>query len=424
MTASATDSQTPPSPPPADGEERGDLGGLVGGLVLVGLLGLLALVSIPMLVVVLVIAFVITMHELGHYLTARWTGMKATEFFLGFGPRIWSFRRGETEFGVKPIFAGAYVKIVGMHSLEDVDPDDESRAYRQKSYPRRVLVASAGSIMHFAMAIIAMAVAFSFVGDREAIRDDWWVADIAEEGAAASAGIGEGDRIVAVDGVQTTDWAALVSTVEARPDETVEVTFLREGEDVATTAVVTLSSVLVDGERVGRIGVAADFEEIVHRDGVLTGVGRAFGEFPGLVGDSLGGLWAIFSNTPELLDRVISPPNDPTANENLETRPVSLIGVVQIGSDDAFDVWDQLWLFVAFNMFIGVFNLLPLLPLDGGHIAIATYERIREGWRPRTRYMVDIARLMPMTYAVVIFLIFFGFGTMWLDIANPIEIPG
>ena len=104
--------------------------GLCGVLAALVLLGLL---SKAMLVVAMVIAFVVFAHELGHFIAARVTGMKATEFFLGFGPRLFSFRRGETEFGVKPILAGAYVKLVGMTNLDDVDPEDESRAYRQQS---------------------------------------------------------------------------------------------------------------------------------------------------------------------------------------------------------------------------------------------------------------------------------------------------
>ena len=139
-----------------------------------------------------------------------------------------------------------------------------------------------------------------------------------------------------------------------------------------------------------------------------------------MIGLVLNGIWAIFSNVGELIDRVFSPPNDPSANENLETRPLSLVGAVQLGADDDFGRGEQLLLFIGFNMFIGVFNLLPLLPLDGGHIAVATYERFREG-RSGRRHMIDIARLMPLTYAVVMFLVFFGLGAIYLDIANPLD---
>ena len=136
--------------------------GILGfGLVVASLVSL-GFVSRAMLVVTLVIVFVVFVHELGHFVAARITGMKATEFFLGFGPRLFSFRRGETEFGVKPILAGAYVKLVGMTNLDEVDVEDEARTYRQQSYPKRLLVASAGSLMHFLMAFIGLLALFSF----------------------------------------------------------------------------------------------------------------------------------------------------------------------------------------------------------------------------------------------------------------------
>jgi membrane-associated protease RseP (regulator of RpoE activity) len=135
---------------------------------------------------------------------------------------------------------------------------------------------------------------------------------------------------------------------------------------------------------------------------------------------SLRGIWHIASNFGDVLDRIFSAPNDPTVNENLETRPLSLIGAVQIGASEQFNNSERLLLFISFNMFVGVFNLLPLLPLDGGHLLVASYERVREG-RSGKRYMVDISRLMPITYVVIIFLAFFGIGAIYLDIANPLN---
>ena len=116
---------------------------VVAGVALAVVLG-----ALPVLVVVLALVAMIMLHELGHFATAKWSGMKVTEYFLGFGPRLWSIRRGETEYGVKAIPAGGYVRIVGMTMLEEVDPADEARSYRQASFPRRLLVAVAGSAMH------------------------------------------------------------------------------------------------------------------------------------------------------------------------------------------------------------------------------------------------------------------------------------
>src|SRR5690606_35710958 len=159
--------------------------------------------------IVLGIVVMIFLHELGHFATAKWTGMKVTEFFISFGPKIWSFRRGETEYGLKAIPAGAYVRIVGMNNLDEIDdPADEPRTYRQQSFARRLLVVSAGSIMHMVQAWVLLVLAIGVFGipggsvtdpdsgDIEAFP----VAAVVADSAAERAGFEDGDRIVAIDG--------------------------------------------------------------------------------------------------------------------------------------------------------------------------------------------------------------------------------
>ena len=388
--------------------------GVFGGLLLLGW------VSKAMLVVALVIAFVVFAHELGHFIAARITGMKATEFFLGFGPRLFSFRKGETEFGVKPILAGAYVKLVGMTNLDDVEPGDESRAYRRQSYPKRLLVASAGSLMHFLLATLGLLVLFSLMGEPVVREDRWEVASVMEQNsdgsitAAASSGIRPGDRIASIDAVATTQWSELVEIVRDRPGKVVQIEVIRDG----TTFFVD-TALGEDSEGRGLLGIGGQKSTELIKYGPVSATQKTFTEFASMVGHSLQGIWSIVTNLGEVVDRILSPPNDPNANDNLETRPVSLVGAVQIGASDQLSGSERMQLFVAFNIFIGVFNLLPFLPLDGGHIAIATYERIREGSSGR-RHIIDTSRLLPITYAVVAFLAFFGLGAIYLDIANPL----
>jgi membrane-associated protease RseP (regulator of RpoE activity) len=373
-----------------------------------------------MLAVAMVIAFVVFAHELGHFVTARITGMKATEFFLGFGPRLFSFRRGETEFGVRPIIAGAYVKVVGMTNLDEVPPEDEPRTYRQQTYPRRLLVASAGSLVHFLMAVIGLFVLFCFMGEPVIEEGSWEVGTVVNQGidgersAAARAGIQPGDRIVYVENESTVEWADLVEAIHNRPGEKVELQILRDGRTLSTETVLDTSP---DGG--GLLGIGGRQAILLTKSGPAAAVGKTFSEFSTMVGQSIRGIWVIVANFGEVVDRIFSPPNDPTANDNLETRPVSLVGAVQIGASDQLSGSERMQLFVAFNVFIGVFNLLPLLPLDGGHVAIATYERIREG-RSGRRHLIDTTRLLPFTYAVVAFLAFFGLGAVYLDLANPL----
>ena len=123
------------------------------------------MVNLWMFVFAVGILISVFLHEAGHFVTARMTGMKATQFFLGFGPRLWSFHRGETEYGVRALPLGAFVRIIGMNNMDEVPPADEARTYRQKSYPRRMLVISAGSLMHLLIAIVLLFGIYSTRGE-------------------------------------------------------------------------------------------------------------------------------------------------------------------------------------------------------------------------------------------------------------------
>lgn len=153
--------------------------------------------GLPIVIVILAVVAIIFLHELGHYLAARWSGMKVTEFFIGFGPRIWSFQRGETEYGIKAIPAGAYVKIPGMTAMEEVAPEDEARSYRQAPFHNRLAVAVAGSGMHFLIAFVLLVVQFAFIGHPDG--DRWEIGSISPGSAAEAAGLRQGDRLVRFD---------------------------------------------------------------------------------------------------------------------------------------------------------------------------------------------------------------------------------
>lgn len=482
-----TDQQTPPhdaieAPPRPEGgrstalaagvAETGfgvdpDGGGVrFAGLRLAGLV--LALVALGfanpwMLVVILALVVMITLHELGHFLTAKRAGMKVTEFFLGFGPKIWSTRRGETEYGIKLIPAGAYVKIIGMTNLEEVPPEDEGRTYRQKTFGQRVSVAVAGSTMHFLLAIALMFVALAVVGQpggtmipsesRPAVLDSVYAGS-----GAGDAGLREGDRIVEVDGRATPTWDDLVDTVGPLKGTTIDVAYERGGERIDTQVDLHEYTFTDDGTgddiRACGLGVrVADVPE--ERVNPAVAAVRAPKEFAEVLGISVGALGRFFtpggvsdfasqvgnaqddkqeareqreeadrkdeqaSQDPCAAGAAASGPSAPSEN-----RLLSIYGLVRIGSDvGEVDPSALISLFAMINIFIGVFNLVPLLPFDGGHVAIAAYEKVQEVRLKRRRYFIDVARLLPLTYAVVAVLGLIFVSSLYLDIANPLSAP-
>ena len=408
------------------------------GLVLVA--GLLAAVSViwglPMLVGLLLIAMMLFLHEAGHYLTARWADMKVTEFFLGFGPRLWSFRRGETNFGLKAIPFGAYVRIIGMNNLETVPHSEESRTYRSKPYWRRMSVAVAGSTMHFILALVLL---FSYLvigGRTESIPSpDWSVTRVAAESPAAQSGLLPGDRIVSVNGDLAETMDDMVAALPG-PGSSVRLGILRDGKLLDRT--LTLGAHPYDASR-GYVGIASGTARISRpvEIGFAEAVPETLSEFGLLVKESVVGIVKFFSpgGLSGFFQRVAEQPASQegssvggeafTAVEaNDDERVLSILGVLRLFADLVSDFTDNygrlLLLFALVNIFVGVFNMIPLLPFDGGHVAIATYERLRS--RRGRRYTADVAKMIPVAYAVVLVLIFVGLGALYLDASDPVNL--
>jgi membrane-associated protease RseP (regulator of RpoE activity) len=411
-------------------DKRISLGLLIGLILLLGLSG-----GWQLLVIVISIVVMITLHELGHFLTAKWSGMKVTEFFLGFGPKLWSTTRGETEYGVKAIPAGAYVRIIGMNNLEEVPPEDEALTYRQQSYPKRMLVVCAGSGMHFLLAILCLFMMLTVTGSPggRVFYDPprpFKVDAVTVGGAAANAGLQAGDTIVSVDGVAVPTADELKAALRARIGQPVALVFEHQGERREAT------TTLGNDVNKGLLGI--QLEELAlpsKRVNPVVAAGRSVTEFGTGVKLSIQAIGSLFSPS-GISDFVgdVRRGGSPTVNDNPgsgsapssgpavdEHRPVSIIGATRIGTGLLSDgLFGFLAFFMTINMFIGIVNLAPLLPLDGGHAAIATYERIRS--RKGRRYQVDVAKLLPMTYAVVMILVLLFVSTVFLDIVDPISI--
>ena len=199
--------------------------------------------GLDVLIVVAALVLMVMLHEFGHFITAKASGMKVTEFFFGFGPRLWSIRRGETEYGVKAIPAGGYVRIVGMTSLEEVAPEDEARSYREATFPRRLLVAVSGSAMHFIIAFVLVFVMIAFTGlPRSApLEISGLTAYSNRTNPAGVAGVRPGDTLVAVDGHHYTNVTRFITFIEDHPGDTVSLTVRRNGH------LLTLAVHVIDG---------------------------------------------------------------------------------------------------------------------------------------------------------------------------------
>ena len=480
--------------PPAAGEPAGEqqpeeITRGVGASILLGLLAFLGFAAgVSALLIVLGVILMIFMHELGHYVMAKRAGMKVTEYFLGFGPRIWSFHRGETEYGIKAIPAGAYVRIVGMNNLDEYDPADAQRTYMVKPYRHQLGVAVAGSAMHFLMATAMVFVLMAFVGLTD--FSSWTVrSDPSTQSAAEAAGIQQGDEIVSVDGQDVSAWDDFGDVVQSRKGEAVAVEVVRNGETViletrigerlTADGAAPLDGIeagnrilAVDGEAVanyaefvalvgdgeshavtidtniesGDVQLRVDADDLVVADDATTGffgVGPEFGTSTESIATASYKSFEVVGRTiwdaSKALGRVFTPSgladffggavesDEPapavrqTTADGDENRLLSLIGAVQIGTTATDDdgLAGFLGFFIILNVFVGVFNLVPLPPLDGGHVVFATYEKIRS-MIAGERYHGDYGKLIPAAYAVIGLLVMIGIVAIYRDIVDPI----
>jgi len=420
---------------PADGSRGGSsisprdgrraLGQLVLILVLV-VLAAMATGTTNLLVVIAALVVMIMLHELGHFATAKWSGMKVTEYFLGFGPRIWSFRRGETEYGVKAIPAGGYVRIIGMVNTEEVDPADEPRAYRSKPFHNRLAVSLAGSFMHFVMAFLLIWGMLVFVGapDTSRVAIGGLVPVSGQLDPARAAGIRAGDVVVSVDGRAVTSFDQFTGVVSSHPGQPVTIVVDRNG--TRHTVVVTPHPVPVPAQggatkTVGRIGV--DIENPLAPVGPIESARQAGVDVGRVVSGSVSALGQRFSPSgiSQYLHELTNAKAAQQASQSGQ-RIQSIYGAVRTAAQGAqAGAWQLTTVLVSIIIFVGLLNLLPMLPLDGGHVAIAVYERIRS--RRGRPYRADVTKLVPVAYAFVLLLGFVVLSSLYLDVTHPVANP-
>ena len=410
----------------------------------------------------LALGVAIMLHEAGHLLTAKAFGMKASEYFVGFGPRIASFRRGETEYGLKAVPAGGYVKIVGMTDLEPVDPEDEARAfYRQPAWQRLVVLVS-GSLTHFVLAFVtlyAVVVGFGYtaftpdhpevavagclpdeidLGEQAAAAAQDRTYDPCAQGSAgpapaAAAGVQPGDVLLSVDGqgVRSSGDASELIRASGGQPLALEV---RRGEEVVDLVLTPGTTSLVgedaSGERAAEQVPFAGlrFPRVPFQEhGPVDGLGRAAQATGDLFEGTGRAIWSLPERVPNLWESVF------LGEERDPEGVVSVVGASRLGGEavESLEGGGRLatfgLLFASINVFIGVLNLFPLLPLDGGHVAVLLYERARSavarvlGRRDPGR--VDITKLLPLTYVVVLVGGVFMLLAVTADVVAPIANP-
>ena len=376
-----------------------------------------------------ILAFVVALllsvmvHEFGHYITARKFNMKVTEFFLGFGKRIWSFRKGETEYGIKAIPAGGYCKISGMTPDDAMEPGEESRAFYIARSSKKLIVLGAGSFLHFVLGIVLLFTLLAGVGVNSLTSV---VKEVVPDSSAVAAGFQQGDEIVSIGSEEISDWARGVELIRAADGGELSFTVLRSGQSIELRATPRLTD--VGGEQRYVLGIINEVG--IKRFGVLKATQESFSITGSMMVQSVKSLALLPAKIPELWGQTFGG----------ETRDVDgLVGVVGVArvSGETLASGDQNWnqrigtfllIIASLNIFVGVFNLLPILPLDGGHMAVAIADQIRAfiarlRGRPRPA-PINVQVLTPITAVVVVILIALTLLLLVADIINPISLNG
>jgi membrane-associated protease RseP (regulator of RpoE activity) len=390
----------------------------------------------------------VALHEAGHMVTAKWFGMKVRRYFVGFGPRIWSFRRGETEYGLKAIPLGGFCDIAGMTALDPVSPDESKRAMWRYPVWKRVVVLGAGSITHFFLGflilyLMAVGMGLPNLADTPVISattcagatQDPKTFDIApctpaDRQPARDAGIQVGDEIISIDGQRTPTWSDVSTKIKQLNGPHTFLVRNDDNEPAERTVVVDITQVQrvaadaqygADNNRLVTVGAIGVQSTPVFHYGAVDAIGGA----AAFTGDMFVRVWQGLLAFPEKIPKVIEAIG---GGERDPDTPVSVVGASIIGGDAVQrGIWELFLLVLAsLNFFVGVFNLLPLLPLDGGHIAVTLYEKIRD-WVRKLRGKpaggpVDYTKLTAVTMVVI----FIGGAVVLLtvtaDLVNPIRI--
>lgn len=432
-------------------------------------------------ILVIGIGVSVALHELGHMIPAKRFGVKVPEYFIGFGPKIWSFKRGETEYGVKAIWLGGYVKLVGMlpparpgrpdrrrkdgslgmvgearaEALEEIQPGEEHRAFYHLSVPKKLIVMAGGILTNLVLGIVLLAVAVGVVGIPGRTTTLSTVApcvssdidagapcqDSDPVGPASAAGIRVGDRIVSWGGVKVSTWEELQARIAAQGTSPTEVVIERDGAER------TVSVTAVEAQRTVRDAQGAPVKDasgaVRTQARPYVGISPSLGtiplsptKIPGIIGQAIGGTVKAIATLPVGLYHAVQAALG-VEQRSADSGVVGLVGMGRMAGNAtsggvagggtvplSMRVSTMLMLLGSLNLALFAFNLVPLLPLDGGHVLGACWEGIRRSIAKAQGKPdpgpVDTARMLPIGQVVFGLLIAMALVLVWVDIAAPL----
>ena len=355
----------------------------------------------------------IMLHETGHFIAAKKTGMKASEFFVGFGPRIWSFKKGETEYGIKAIPLGGYVKIIGMTNLDEIENGEESRTYRAQKTWKKLVVILAGVTVNIILAFFLIFSSLVFRGvPEDAQQQKAKIESASLNSPAYKAGIEPGDVITKIDGVKVPTFIELRETIaKKKVGDKVSLTIERDGKTI-TKELKVGGAPDVKGKTTDRPFLGVQQYTIYKKVGVTSAVpqsGKAMYRMLDLTIGALGDRFS-FSGLKDYSKIVAN------GDYERQDRPSSVFGIVDQGGELANqNMWNVVYFMFLINLFLALFNILPLLPLDGGHAAVAIYEGIASKIKKRP-VVANFKKLMPIAVVVVGAFAVLALSSIWLDI--------
>jgi len=438
------------------------------------------------LLVVLGVGLSIGLHEIGHLVPAKKFGVRVPQYMVGFGPTLWSTKRGETEYGVKAIPLGGYIRMIGMfpprrgedpnrirvsstgrltqlmdeardQSLSEVLPGDEDRVFYKLSVPKKVIIMLGGPTMNLLIAVVVFTGLFTLHGISQTSPVLQSVSKCVDISAAATstrtsctadmplapanaAGLQPGDRVVSINGVALSTWDDARGLIRANAGKPINLVVERGGQQLSLTAT-PMAVQLPIYDKYGAEKTDGDGTVLTEQAGFLGAAGtpmvvrQPFSAVPGLIGEQLWQTAGIIVNLPQ---KMVGVAKAAFSDEKRDINgPISVVGVGRVAGEVAAtdripSAADKgivlLSMLGSLNIALFVFNLIPLLPLDGGHVAGALWEGLK-----RRLYAVagksdpgpvDVTKALPLAYAVASLLIVMSALLMYADIVNPIKLPG